>query len=675
MRRSLYFLIFALYLCIWVGNGRVYGNGPGEKYWIFFIDKGPAAAKSLYESTDIISKTILSDRALARRARNAPANEIVSIEDLPVFEGYISALEEAGAEVIVRSRWLNAVSAHLHRDVFLNVQGMDFVTSFQPVARMQKPKPVTNDGLDIQPNLPRRNTDYTFNSNFHSYGPSETQIYLHNIQVLHNIGITGKDVLIGFIDTGFDWAQHDALQLAKVIAERDIVKEYYPDDVLPPEHYIHGTLVFSVVAGKKEDALIGVAHDASFLLAATEDIRSETPAEEDFWVEALEWMEIYGVDIVSTSLGYSTFDLGFPGYNPEDMDGKTAVTTRAAERAYKLGVLVVASAGNEGNNQRWQIVTAPADGEHVIAAGSVFSTGDVVSFSSRGPTADGRIKPDVVALGVSVIGASTTPGEYRSASGTSLSAPIISGTLGLILAAQPFATAEELRHMIRMTAGSALQPDNERGWGLINAPAALAYPIVRYNGLQPEVSMVLVSPDGIDYNAVRLFYRTAFDPQYTEASMEIFRRIENRSSGEYLYAFPHSADITGGLRFFVLMTDSAGTVTRFPAQPTLEYFLRHEASVIQTVEMSAPDRFAVHQNYPNPFNSQTVIRFEVPEVSHITVSIYTVLGQYVTTLTDRPYTPGVHELIWDANGQASGLYFYRVSYRNRIETGKMMLIR
>jgi serine protease AprX len=673
MRRTKIFFIVLLTFCAFTGRDRAHGNGFTEKYWVLFRDKGNEVAQGSFEVGDILNRTDLSERALKRRAQNA--DEIVTVDDLPVFENYITALKQAGAEIVVRSRWLNAVSAYVTPDVLLRIREMEFVYDVRQVARIQQPKPVPEDEWEVLSDRNRIESSGLISVQVHSYGPSEQQITLHNIHTLHAAGITGKGVLIGFIDTGFDWAPHEALQETDVIAERDIVQEHYSEDILPLDHYSHGTLVFSVVAGKKEGSLIGVAYDASFLLAATEDIRSETPAEEDFWVEGLEWMEALGVDIVSTSLGYSTFDFGFPGYTPDDMDGKTAMTTRAAGKAYERGVLVIASAGNEGSDPKWRIVTSPADGEHVIAAGAVFSNGEVVGFSSRGPTADGRIKPDVVALGVSVVGVSTTPGSYRTANGTSLSAPIISGSIGLIRSAQPSASAEELRHMIRMSSGSASQPDNDRGWGLIDARAALAYPLLRYIGPNPVVSMFLVSANGIDQHTVRLFYRTAFDPGYTEVSMEAIRLLENRSSGEYRFVFPNYVDISGGVRFFTMMTDSTGTESRYPSQLNAEYFFHENAPVIHPVETITPDRFIVHQNYPNPFNSQTVIRIEVPDVSNVSVSIYTLLGQYVTTLTDRTFTPGVHELVWNARPYASGIYFYRVNYRNRTDTGTMMLIR
>jgi len=237
------------------------------------------------------------------------------------------------------------------------------------------------------------------------------------------------------LDTGFDWKEHESLQNATIIAEYDFVNQDSvtadQEDDQPGQHS-HGTLTFSVLGGYKDSSLIGAAFGSDFILAKTEDIKSETHVEEDNYAAALEWMENYGVDITSSSLGYSVFDPSTFSYTYEDMDGKTTIVTKAAEIAFRKGVLTVTSAGNEGGTS-WFYIIAPADGFNTLGIGAVDANNNVAGFSSRGPTFDGRIKPDVVTRGVSVYGAvAGTFSNYTRASGTSLSAPLAT-TSGLIL--------------------------------------------------------------------------------------------------------------------------------------------------------------------------------------------------------------------------------------------------
>jgi serine protease AprX len=453
-----------------------------QRYWIFFTDKN-----GVREPIDTIERIFYGND--------------------PVSERYVEAIYSITDSITIRSRWLNAVSVPATAEQLERLFDLPFVKSTQPVGRMARPQPVpdTRDaGMLHYGQYPLENY----------YGHSERQIKMHGIDVLHNTGITGSGVLIGFLDTGYRWDQHVALKDASVIAERDFVAEHYHIDNLPGGHYSHGTLVFSVVAGFDPGTFVGVAHDAEFLLGATEDERSETPIEEDFWVAAIEWMEEMGVDIVSTSLGYSTFDAPHQSYSTDDMDGETAVTTIAADRAFERGILFVASAGNEGNSD-WRIITSPADGKYVIATGALDSFANTAGFSSRGPSADGRIKPDISAMGVSVAGAQAGIDGYRFASGTSLAAPLVSGTAGLLLSARPDLTARELRHSLLMSARREGNPDNEKGYGILDAPSALAYPVKRITpGSSTAIESFLTARDGIVEETVTLHLQTMSDPEY-----------------------------------------------------------------------------------------------------------------------------------------------------------------
>jgi len=236
----------------------------------------------------------------------------------------------------------------------------------------------------------------------------------------------------------------------------------------------HGVMTLSTIGGYKPGKLIGPAFKSSYVLARTENDSSETPIEEDYWAKAIEWADSIGIDVASTSLGYLTYDPPYPSWTWEDMDGNTTLITRAADRAVSLGIVVVNSAGNSGYHPSRNTLVAPADGDSVIAVGAVDSFGVRVSFSSVGPTVDGRIKPDVMAMGYKVKAASPTiTNGYVLVSGTSLSCPLTAGVAALLLSANPSLTPIQVRDALRQTASNASSPNNLMGWGIINALDAI----------------------------------------------------------------------------------------------------------------------------------------------------------------------------------------------------------
>jgi subtilisin family serine protease len=329
------------------------------------------------------------------------------------------------------------------------------------------------------------------------YGPSFEQLAQIRVVELHNRGYRGRGVRIALLDNGFHYIAHGAFSRLQVVAERDFVNGdgVVADEIDQPvtgdervsDQNIHGTQVLSLLAGYDPGRLIGVAPEAEYILAKTEDNGSELPVEEDRWIAGLEWADSLGADIVNSSLGYSTWDDG-SGYTYEQLDGGTTLTTQAAAMAVQKDLILVVAAGNEGD-QPWQYITAPADAPGVIAVGAVdMVRQEVAGFSSRGPTADGRIKPDVVAPGVGIVGVDVRRGDYdpRRLRGTSFAAPLVSGVCALLLQIHPSWGPERMLATLRETAadlGPAGQ-DTVYGWGLVDA--------LRASGLEielPELSL------------------------------------------------------------------------------------------------------------------------------------------------------------------------------------------
>jgi hypothetical protein len=346
--------------------------------------------------------------------------------------------------------------------VLRSIAELPFVRRIEPV-RAYSRRPVTPDPARPAPTpLPGKRA-YNID-----YGPSLVQLEMMQVPALHDQGYDGSGMRIGLLDTGF-LRTHESLLGVIVIGERDFINDDFdtgPEPEDPPGQYSHGTRILSLIAGYKPGQLIGSAPGADYILAKTEDISQEQPIEEDYWVEGIEWADSMGADIVSSSLGYSDW------YTYADMDGNTATTTIAADMAAANGILVCISAGNEGDSE-WRYVTAPADGDSIIATGAVWDDTTLVTFSSRGPTYDGRIKPDLVAQGVYVYSAEPfDDNAYSWCHGTSCSDPLLAGAAALVLQTNPFLPPFNLIQSLKSTATRSATPDTALGWGLIQAEDA-----------------------------------------------------------------------------------------------------------------------------------------------------------------------------------------------------------
>ena len=436
------------------------------KTWIYFTDKLDKMGKTV-----TVEPGYISARAHHRRTLRASKNR--PLHDAPVSAAYLDELRDRGITPIRISRWLNAISARIPENQLEAVQALPFVRTLRTVKSITVP-PVPD--LDPEPILQSAapQPDNTTELNF---GPSKGQLELINAIDAINNGIIGEGVVIGFLDTRFDIEseQYFDHEVFDHLEEDQIEVKDYTTEMGAPQSSRHGLNTSSVAIGFKEGRLIGPAYGVEKVYGAiTEYAPFEENQEEDAFVEGLEWMESEGVDVVSASLGYSTFDDGQESYDPEDMDGDTATTTIAMDLAAEKGVVVVASAGNSGNSSTWSIISSPADGDSVIAVGATNTFGYRVGFSSTGPTADDRIKPDVMAQGQSVrIASGSGVTAYSSASGTSFSAPIVAAVAAQILQVEPNLTPYSVLEILRDTASRADEPDNYYGWGVIDAGAAI----------------------------------------------------------------------------------------------------------------------------------------------------------------------------------------------------------
>jgi hypothetical protein len=627
-----------------------------QKCWIFFRDKGFSGMEraQLMEQ----EKASLPQHVLERRAKMLPKDQVVTEDDLPLFQPYLKQLQTLGVTPIVQSRWLNAISAVLSQPQLDAVAALPFVKAVSAVARFAHRLPPEEVEKSIA-----KNQTYLFD-----YGASLTQNAIMHVPEVHELGLDGGGVVVGMLDTGFDYKYHEAFSRLKVKAEYDFINQ---DSVTTNEdknkdaldQHNHGTYTLSAIGGFTAGQLIGPAFGASYLLAKTEVVPSETPIEEDYWVAGLEWLERQGADVVNSSLGYLDW------YQYENMDGKTAVTTLMADKAVLKGVVVVNSMGNEGNSA-WRYMIAPADGFHVIAVGAVYSTGELVSFSSRGPTYDGRTKPDVVAMGAGVhVAEASTFDKYRKIGGTSLSSPLTAGVAALILQAHPYLTPFEVRDALRNTADRAQNPDNDYGWGLVNAYEAIFYhglffsrlPIITPDaGNGYQIKIKIFSKYELQANELWLYYAVA-DNNFSQLLL-----TATGEPHEYEAVIPLSVG-NAEIKFYFSAMDASGDQKNHPFKAPAAYFQFSTAETTVT-PVNPPTVFRLYQNYPNPFDRFTTIQYDIVAAGKVSLVIFNLRGEQVRKLIDDEFhfpSDTSYRRSWDGRNDqgkmvASGIYFYRI---------------
>lgn len=397
----------------------------------------------------------LSREAIERRQRRGIP---VSDSDLPIARAYLDTLWAAGGTPVLESKWFSTVVVAGSDSLLVDrLSSLSMVDSVKWIWKGDEkagiPNEVTDTSRLILPDLPLKSY----------YGYAEEQIKMLDGIKLHDAGFKGQGMKVAVIDAGFmnvdRISAFDSLQL---LGTHNVVfpgkSVFVGDD--------HGTKVLSCLAADIPGVMVGTAPKASYWLIKSEDGRSEYPIEEDYWTAAVEFADSAGVDVISSSLGYFNFDADGLGYNQGDLDGRTALISRAADMASSKGLLLFCSAGNEGGGS-WGKITFPADAVDVVTVGAITSRKKKSNFSSIGFTADYRVKPDVVALGTEscVI---DPGGTIRYANGTSFATPILAGLGTCLWQALPTLSNKEIISLLRRCATKYKQPDAELGYGIPN---------------------------------------------------------------------------------------------------------------------------------------------------------------------------------------------------------------
>ena len=421
-------------------------------YFVEFIDK----KNNPYSLND--PTQYLSDRAIFRRIRQGID---IDSSDLPVVPSYLNQVSSTGATIKHVSKWMNSVL------VLADSASLASISKLPCVAHMDRiAKKSPYGGRFIMEELYPIEEQHLKTQNDQGYGSAWEQTVLHNAHELHLEGFSGQDIWIGVFDSGFD--NVDSMSAFKPLRERGAI--VYNFDMVQPgnsvydEHH-HGTFVLSTMAAEVGQDYKGMALFSKYLLFRTENVFSETKLEEINWLKAAEVADSLGVDIINTSLSYKTFDGSLvPDYTPADMDGRTSFIARASVLAHRKGILCVSSAGNDGNKS-WNTIGTPADTDSILTVGSTDSTGRKSSFSSFGPTADNRTKPDVMAMGekTAVIGPSDI---IQRSNGTSFSGPVMAGLAASVWSKYRDLSNYELRKLIMSSADNYAFPNDSIGYGI-----------------------------------------------------------------------------------------------------------------------------------------------------------------------------------------------------------------
>lgn len=431
---------FCLWIVLFCGAASV--QAQVNRYVVFFKDK----ANTVYSTAQPL--VYLSQAAVDRRIKNGVT---ITEQDFPVNASYVTEVKQSGALIFHKSRWFNGVLIQCDQSLVPTIEALPSVKKVELVASGQLAGA-------------RKNTSWLSTRVTSSLSvKTVTQLSMIGLDSMHSLGTKGEGVKVAIFDAGFPGVntvagfahlQDNILDSYNFVNNQKNV--FVNDD--------HGTEVLSVMAGYITNTFTGGAYNADYHLYITEETPTEYRVEEYNWLFAAERADSAGVDVINASLGYNTFDNSSMNYTKAQLDGKTAVVTQAAQLAAERGIVVVVSAGNEGNNS-WQTITPPADAKDVIATGSVTSSGTRSPFSSTGPSADNRVKPDVCAMGSGTF-VIRSNGNTGTASGTSLASPLVASLVTGLIQRYDTLTRAELINLIKSTASLANAPTTDLGYGL-----------------------------------------------------------------------------------------------------------------------------------------------------------------------------------------------------------------
>ena len=428
-------------------------KGPGKYIYRVMLTDKQGTSYSLAHPTRFLSR-----RSVERRKRQGLP---LDSTDLPVSQRYVKMVDREGVTIIGQSRWQNTLLVRVQDSTLISgIRSLDCVSGCRLV--WLAPDSVN---IEVRSKYEERFEEHDSTPG-EQYGKAREQIYTLNGDRLHNIGLRGEGMMIAVLDGGFKNADRiPAIQHADIRGWRDFVS---PDNPQLFSETDHGTKVLSTMAVCQPYYFVGTAPRAAYWLLRSEDQQTEQEVEEDYWTMAAEFADSVGCDVINSSLGYNEYDHAWMTYKLWQLDGRTAFVSRSAAMLAAKGIVLCNSAGNSGMGP-WKKIGVPADADHIISVGAVndLSPNRIAPFSSVGPSQDGRIKPDVVAIGAPSRVVSGR-GTITSSMGTSFASPIVCGLVACLWQGMPEKTAEEIIELVRMAGDNHEHPDNIYGYGLPN---------------------------------------------------------------------------------------------------------------------------------------------------------------------------------------------------------------
>lgn len=596
-----------------------------SKHVIFFTDKNETSFSLSNPSA------YLSAKSIARKTRYQVP---IDSNDLPVVQRYVDSVRLAGVVTILgRSRWLNAVIIQTTDAAALQkINSFPFVKKSDSVALKSGttllPQPVKLRTANPIGPFDYARTSQTTADTF-NYGASSNQIKIHKGEFLHNIGARGQTMSIAFLDAGFTGFQTNrffdsARNRNQILGTWDFVS----GNSNVNEDHPHGLNCFSIVAAYIPGTFIGSCPEASYYLLRTEDAPTEQIIEEYNWVLGAEYADSAGADLISSSLGYTTFDNPVYDHSYADMNGNTTVISRMADLAAKKGILVVNSAGNDGSGS-WRYIGAPADGDSVLSVGAVNNSGIIASFSSYGPTSDGQIKPDVVSVGAGTV-LSNTSGNTTSGNGTSFSCPNMAGLAACLWQLFPEFNNWKIITTLRQSADRFNTPHEQYGYGLPNMKKAFGILVADASSMTATINNFTTTVNWSSKDISTMRY-------------QVERKLPNESSYTVVQTVAATGNVVA-LRNYsvndVISNSPAGTVSYRIRQVIdtsiagYDAYMIDSATVILSVATSINDRNRIDktiQLYPNPVTSSLSIKLNEQTAGNYLFQVYNQQGQLLIT--------------------------------------------
>jgi serine protease AprX len=649
--------------CLLIAMAMVQEGNSQTKYIITFRNKGtnPFSISS--------PLAYLSQRAIDRRTRYSIA---IDSTDLPITPRYLDSIRTSGSVTILNtSRWLNSISI-LTSDAsaLTKINSFSFVKAVSPIAPRTSSISLNHKTEDNELPLPQHRENGTL-ADFYNYGASLAQVHIHNGEFLHNIGLRGQGMQIGMLDAGFNnYLTVKAFDSARINGQILSTWDFVARDNSVNEDDSHGMQCFSTIAANIPGQFVGTAPGASYYLFRSEDAATEFPVEELNWVCAAERVDSSGGDVISSSLGYNTFDPPFASssHTYADMNGNTTMVATGADLAAKKGILVVNSAGNEGTNT-WKYIITPADGDSVLAVGAVNTSGQVASFSSFGPSSDGQVKPDVASVGQGTV-VQFPSNVIGTNNGTSFSAPNMAG-----LATCLWEGFQEFNNMkiidaLRKSGSKSTAPDDRIGYGIPDLKKAVMQLVKDFATTSASLTGCRTTLNWISKDSRTMKY-------------EIERQLPGQSS------FVKISDENGSGNVFGNHTYSYEDLLSDIQPGSINYRLRQvidtsasgfTADYLDTVNVSLTAKCPAVKDsivlFPNPAGNNFSIRITTsvpfPELS---IHIYNAKGQLFATYK-RNILPGATRIDIPSGFFATGKYFVTIfNGNNFLETKPLVIIR